>query len=178
MKKWRNEGRGLERHHVKPKPQHYERSYSLGHRGSDASDEWGLPSPTSWVLPSALLSPFQPCGRCALCAAEPTHGHRVWPAALCCQKQRWQMSSAHLPACHQPVSYSLRPKGSELSLIFLSHCWAWENWSLCFGERTVHWNNSIVCKPALPKKQNLVMKQGQKHPSSSPSPITNILLIW
>lgn len=108
------------------------------------------------------------CGRLSRCLPDQTYGHHVWLAVVCCQKQRWQMSSAHLPGGHQPVSDSLGPKGNELCLIFLSYCWMWENWSMRSGKRTDHWNNSIICKPAMPKKLRLVMKQGQNHPSSSP----------
>lgn len=144
----------------KPKPLHHEKSYFLGHRGSNASDEWDLLSPTSRVLASALLSPLQQRRRCRCerLSRHRTRRHRVWLAAVCCQKQPWLMSLAYLPGYHQPVSYSLRPKGTELSLVFLSHCWTWENWSMCFGERTVHWNNSVICNPALPKKLSLVME--------------------
>lgn len=88
MKKWRNEGRGLEWRDItcKPKPQHHERSYSLGHRGSNVSEEWGLLHPINRDLPSALLSPFQQCRQCMLWVAELVSGplDTRTPCLTCC----------------------------------------------------------------------------------------------
>lgn len=38
---------------------------------------------------------------------------------------------------------------AELSPIFPSCCWIWEDWFMCCEGRTMDWISSTVCKPAL-----------------------------
>lgn len=127
---------------------------SLNHTTTREAILWGtgaaMPqmSEVSWA-PLAGFYPvscfscilFQQCEGCTLWAAEPMSDIQTPCLTCCCLLPKAALtdelgsSSWRSPAC------ILLPETqrSWISLTFLSHCWMWENWPMCFGERAVHW---------------------------------------
>lgn len=156
----------------KPEPHHHKRSYSLGHRGSNASDEWSLLSPISGILPSLLLflHPF-PAVRGVHTVgswAHVRHTDTMSDLLLSAAKgstDRWAWLIFLEVTSLYPPPWD--PKELNISHIPVSLLNVGELTHVFWGESSPL-NSSIICKPALPKELSLVMKPGQNQDSSSP----------